>query len=114
MKFGYFASYPMWDPSEPTAQVYRDGWDQIKLVDIAFDYIWFPEHHFTTIYLSPAPLLSVVDAARRMKRVRLGAAVILSPYYHPLIMAEQIGLADQLTEGRLEVAFGRGMADLGS
>jgi flavin-dependent trigonelline monooxygenase, oxygenase component len=34
--------------------------------------------------------------------------VILSPYHHPLLLAEQIAMADHLTEGRREVGFARG------
>jgi alkanesulfonate monooxygenase SsuD/methylene tetrahydromethanopterin reductase-like flavin-dependent oxidoreductase (luciferase family) len=108
MKFGYFFPSPKENPDETWEQVTRDSWEQMELADTAFDYLWFPEHHFTTTYVSPAPLLNVIDAARRTKNARIGAAVILTPFYHPLILAEQIGLADQLTEGRLEVAFGRG------
>jgi flavin-dependent trigonelline monooxygenase, oxygenase component len=109
MRFSYFAPCHRIDPGKPEHQVYRDVWEQIELVDaVGFDCIWFPEHHFTQKFHSVAPLLSVVDAARRTRRCRLGTSVILSPYYHPLLLAEQIGLADHLTEGRLEVGFARG------
>lgn len=109
MKFGYFVSFPRRDGTQSWPEVYRDGCEQIEYADSAgFDDIWFPEHHLIDTLTSPAPLLSVVDAARRTRHARLGTVVILSPFYHPLIVAEQIALADHLTEGRLEVAFGRG------
>jgi alkanesulfonate monooxygenase SsuD/methylene tetrahydromethanopterin reductase-like flavin-dependent oxidoreductase (luciferase family) len=34
--------------------------------------------------------------------------VLIAPYRHPLILAEEIGMVDQLIEGRLEIGFARG------
>ena len=108
MRFDYFVTYNRVDSSEPIEQVYADGLEQIQLADqMGVETIWFPEHHFTHTLCSPAPLISVVDAAHRV-RARLGTAVVITPYYHPLIVAEQVALADQLTRGRLDVGFGRG------
>lgn len=108
MRFDYFVTYRRADSSEPIERVYADGLEQMQLVDqMGVETIWFPEHHFTNTLCSPAPLLSVVDMAHRV-RARLGTAVIITPYYHPLIMAEQVALADQLTRGRLDIGFGRG------
>ena len=75
---------------------------------MGIDTIWFPEHQFTNQLCSPAPLINVVDAAHRTRRVRLGTAVVITPYYDPLLLAGQVALADQFTQGRLEIGFGRG------
>src|SRR5437867_3900287 len=109
MRFSYFVPCHHTNPGKPVHQVYRDAGEQVEFVDAAgFDCIWFPEHHFTQKFHSVAPLLSAVDAARRTTRARVGTSVILTPYHHPLLLAEQIGLADHLTEGRLETGFARG------
>jgi alkanesulfonate monooxygenase SsuD/methylene tetrahydromethanopterin reductase-like flavin-dependent oxidoreductase (luciferase family) len=108
MRFDYFVTYHRRDSSEPSEQVYADGLEQVQLLDQAgVETVWFPEHHFTNALCSPAPLLSVVDMAHRV-RARVGTAVVITPYYHPLILAEQVALADQLTRGRLDIGFGRG------
>jgi flavin-dependent trigonelline monooxygenase, oxygenase component len=108
MRFDYFVTYRRADSSEPAERVYADGLQQVQLVDqMGIETIWFPEHHFTNTLCSPAPLISVVDMAHRV-RARLGTAVIITPYYHPLIVAEQVALADQVTQGRLDIGFGRG------
>src|SRR4029450_12695401 len=108
MKFDYFVTYKRTNSAEPVERVYAEGLEQVQLVDqMGVETIWFPEHHFTNTLCSPAPLLSVVDMAHRV-RARLGTAVIITPYYHPLIVAEQVALADQLTRGRLDIGFGRG------
>lgn len=109
MRFDYFVTYNRMDSSEPVERVHADGLEQIQVCDrMGMETIWFPEHHFTNSYSSPAPLLSVVDAAHRTHRARLGTAVVITPYYHPLVVAEQVALADHLTEGRLDIGFGRG------
>ena len=108
MEFGLFVSLDG-TSGIPAAQVYRNAAEQVEYADGAgFHHVWFPEHHFVQRYLSPAPLLSCVDAARRTSRVRVGTSIILTPYHHPLILGEQIALADHLTDGRLEVGFARG------
>ncbi|MGH7264432.1 MAG: LLM class flavin-dependent oxidoreductase [Candidatus Rokuibacteriota bacterium] len=109
MKFDYFVTHTRGDAAEPFEQLYADGLEQVRLCDrIGINTVWFPEHQFTNQLCSPAPLLNVVDAAHRTRRVRLGTAVIITPYYDPLVLAGQVALADQLTGGRIDVGFGRG------
>jgi alkanesulfonate monooxygenase SsuD/methylene tetrahydromethanopterin reductase-like flavin-dependent oxidoreductase (luciferase family) len=109
MKFDYFVTHTRSDASKPYEELYADGLEQIRLSDeMGIDTIWFPEHQFTNQLCSPAPLINVVDAAHRTRRVRLGTAVVITPYYNPLLVAGQVALADQLTRGRLEIGFGRG------
>ena len=109
MKFDYFVTHTRSDASKPYEELYADGLEQIGLCDeMGIDTIWFPEHQFTNQLCSPAPLINVVDAAHRTRRVRLGTAVVITPYYNPLLVAGQVALADQLTRGRLEIGFGRG------
>ena len=109
MKFDYFVTHTRSDASTTYEKLYADGLEQIGLCDgMGIDTIWFPEHQFTNQLCSPAPLINVVDAAHRTRRVRLGTAVVITPYYDPLLLAGQAALADQLTQGRLEIGFGRG------
>lgn len=109
MRFGYFISNARGDAAESDAQVLHDMIEQIECAEAAgFHIIWFPERHFNRSVMSPHPLISIVDAARRTSRVRLGTSVLIAPYRHPLILAEEIGLVDQLTGGRLEIGFARG------
>jgi alkanesulfonate monooxygenase SsuD/methylene tetrahydromethanopterin reductase-like flavin-dependent oxidoreductase (luciferase family) len=109
MKFDYFVTHTRAEASEPFEQLYADGLEQVRLCDqIGIDTIWFPEHQFTNQLCSPAPLINVVDAAHRTTRARLGTAVVITPYYNPLLVAGQLALADQLTQGRLDIGFGRG------
>lgn len=109
MRFGYFVSYGRANEAESLASVFADMREQIECAEAAgFDIIWFPERHFNAAAVIPNPLTAIAAAAQWTTRVRLGTSVIIAPYRHPLIMAEEIGFVDHLTGGRLEVGFARG------
>ncbi|PZC47366.1 MAG: Flavin-dependent oxidoreductase, luciferase family [Chloroflexi bacterium] len=108
MKFGAF--FLLQSPqARPTEEVYTQVLDQIRYADdLGFDSVWIAEHHFSTYGYCPNPLMLAVKAAQITKRVRVGTAVIVLPFWHPLRLAEDIALADVLTEGRLDVGVARG------
>jgi alkanesulfonate monooxygenase SsuD/methylene tetrahydromethanopterin reductase-like flavin-dependent oxidoreductase (luciferase family) len=111
MKFGYFENL-----KDPTQQrPYRDLVAEMREVAIlldegGFDYIWLPEHHFSIWgrELLGNPLLALADLAVRTKRIRLGLAAAIITHWHPLRLAEDLALLDNLTDGRLEIGVGRG------
>src|SRR6202035_4249316 len=47
-------------------------------------------------------------AAARTRRLRIGTAVSLAPFYHPLRLAEEVALLDVLSGGRVNWGAGRG------
>lgn len=108
MDFGAFflAGSPERLPSET---VYRHLFEYIELAEsLGYDSVWFAEHHFSTYGYIPNPLLMAASVARMTSRVRIGTAVLVLPFWHPLRVAEDIAMADQLTGGRLELAVARG------
>jgi alkanesulfonate monooxygenase SsuD/methylene tetrahydromethanopterin reductase-like flavin-dependent oxidoreductase (luciferase family) len=109
MEFGLFVAMHRLDPSEPIQQVYADALEQVRFAEAAgFHVAWFPEHHLSNYIASPHPLTSVTWAAQHTTTIRLGTAVVVLPYYHPLALAEEVGMVDALTDGRLEFGIGRG------
>lgn len=79
--------------------------------ELGYDRIWLGEHHFDTdgSDASPNPVMLATDLAARTQRIRLGMAAVSLTLWHPLRLAEDLAVLDHFSEGRLDVAFGRGI-----
>ena len=79
--------------------------------DLGFDSIWLGEHHFDTdgTDACPNPVMLAADLAARTKTLRLGMAAVSLTLWHPLRAAEDLAMLDHFSDGRLDVAFGRGI-----
>ena len=109
MDFGLFIPCHRFDASHSVKELYDQVLDMVTLADEAgFTTAWFPEHHLVQYYASPSPLMWMVKAAATTRRIRVGAAILVIPYYNPLRLAGEIGMADVLCDGRLEIGVGRG------
>lgn len=109
MKFGLFNLMSIRDNPKGVAGVIDDTRMMIRLAeDIGFDVAWFAEHHFTNYSVSPSPLMMAAHFAGVTQRIRVGAAVVVLPLYHPMRVAQEIALVDQLSEGRLVLGVGSG------
>ncbi len=75
---------------------------------LGYDSIWVPEGHFEPRTLFSAPLLLLAAIAARTSRVRLGTTSYLLPVRHPLRVAEDVAVLDQLSRGRVILGLGRG------
>jgi len=111
MKIGYSCNPGSSDLLGPYEQVL----DQIREIavycdDCGLDSIWFTEHHFGYFNRAnlPNPLMMGVDIAARTQRIRIGLASATIPLWHPIRLAEDAALLDQLSGGRLELGVGRG------
>src|SRR5436309_6328936 len=73
-----------------------------------FDGIWLTEHNFTgeSVYCDSIPFASVVAA--RTSRIRIGFAVIQLALRHPIRLATELALLDNLSDGRIDVGVGHG------
>ena len=111
MKFGYFQNI-----HDVTLQRdYEDMLNEMREVatlcdQSGFECFWLPEHHFSIWgrELMPNPILMAADIAARTTNMRIGLAAAIITFWHPLRLAEDICLLDNLTGGRLELAVGRG------
>ena len=70
------------------------------------------EHHATPLGMAPSPSVFLSAVAQRTKTLRFGPMVYALPLYHPLRLAEEICMLDQMSGGRLELGFGRGASPL--
>ena len=68
------------------------------------------EHHGTPLSIAPSPSLFFAALAQRTRRLRFGPMVYTLPLYHPLRLAEEIAMLDQMSGGRFELGVGRGVS----
>jgi alkanesulfonate monooxygenase SsuD/methylene tetrahydromethanopterin reductase-like flavin-dependent oxidoreductase (luciferase family) len=95
----------------PDAEFMRKELDYcVKAEALGFDSVWLTEHHFSNYGLIADPLQALSYIAARTTRVRLGTAVLVLPWHDPVRLAEQAILADHLSDGRLVLGLGRGLA----
>jgi alkanesulfonate monooxygenase SsuD/methylene tetrahydromethanopterin reductase-like flavin-dependent oxidoreductase (luciferase family) len=96
-------------PGRPTEAIIAEEVEQMVLSErLGFDSVWLTEHHYSDYGLSSAPGVLLATVAARTERVRLGLAVYVIPFHHPLRLAEETATLDVLSRGRLIVGLGRG------
>ena len=71
--------------------------------------IWFFEHHLQPTAPVPSPNLLIAAAARTTQRIRFSSMVNILPFRHPLLVAEEAAMLDNLTGGRFDMGLGRGL-----
>jgi alkanesulfonate monooxygenase SsuD/methylene tetrahydromethanopterin reductase-like flavin-dependent oxidoreductase (luciferase family) len=109
LKFGVFDH--MDQGALPLKQQYED---RLKLIE-AYDQSGFhayhlAEHHATPLGMAPSPSVFLAAVAQRTSRLRFGALVHTLSLYHPLRLAEEICMLDQMSGGRLELGIGKGIS----
>ncbi|MBI4609796.1 MAG: LLM class flavin-dependent oxidoreductase [Candidatus Rokubacteria bacterium] len=108
MRFGtfYFFQAP---PGQDHADIIHRELRQMEWTEeLGFDEVWLTEHHFIDYGLAVDPLMLAAAAAMRTRRIRIGLAAAILPFHDPVRLAEQVALADILSDGRLDVGMGRG------
>ena len=109
MELGLFSLMPQRDVSKTVGEIYKETIDLIELAeDIGFDTAWLTEHHFGNYCMCPSPLMLASHVAARTTRIKMGLAVLVLPLYHPMRLLEEIGMVDQLSDGRLVIGYGSG------
>jgi alkanesulfonate monooxygenase SsuD/methylene tetrahydromethanopterin reductase-like flavin-dependent oxidoreductase (luciferase family) len=89
--------------------VYQRAFERIEIMDRSgYDCVWLAEHHFNTYSVCPSVTLMGTHIAARTKHVRIGTAVTLAGFYHPLRLAEELAMLDIFSSGRLNWGAGRG------
>ena len=74
-----------------------------------FESVWVPERHFTAMGgLYPNAAVLHAALARQTRRVRLMAGSVVAPLHHPIRIAEEWSMVDNLSGGRVGVSFASG------
>jgi alkanesulfonate monooxygenase SsuD/methylene tetrahydromethanopterin reductase-like flavin-dependent oxidoreductase (luciferase family) len=111
MKFAHF-SHVWGKPGMSPHERYEQLWRELALCDeLDFDYAFCVEHHFQPheSWMS-SPALYAVGGGVRTKRLRIGSMGFIVPLYHPLRLAEDIAIADQMLGGRFECGLVPGIS----
>jgi alkanesulfonate monooxygenase SsuD/methylene tetrahydromethanopterin reductase-like flavin-dependent oxidoreductase (luciferase family) len=107
MEFGIFDHLD--NEAAPIGRYYEERLQLIERYDRAgFHAYHVAEHHGTKLGMAPSPNLWLAAIAQRTRRLRFGPMVYALPLYHPLRLAEEICMLDQMSNGRLDIGFGRG------
>lgn len=98
---------------------WRESWEyllwQAQFGDQhGFATFWLTEHHFTEYGATGSPSVLLTALASQTTRIRVGYGVALLPFHHPIRLAEELLLLDQISGGRLDIGVGRGHAPLES
>ena len=110
MDFALFSHIP-WPEQYTPKGLYSDLTEQATVgEELGFKAVWLAEHHFTRYGLGASSLIIASNIAARTERIRLGTAVLIPPLHHPVRLAEDTATLDVLSDGRLDVGFGRGAA----
>ena len=108
MDFGLF--YYCQGRGVPHDQAYAEMLDQIALAEtLGFGECWFAEHHCTDYSLLPSPNLMIASAIQRTRRMRFGNYVNALPFHHPLRLAAEAAMLDNLAHGRFDFGVGKGV-----
>ncbi len=111
LRFGIFDH--MDGGSVPAAQLFAE---RLRIVEAyeqgRFHGYHVAEHHSTPLGRAPSPSVYLAAVAARTKRIRFGPMVYLLPMYHPLRLAEEVTMLDQLGNGRLDVGIGTGISSI--
>jgi alkanesulfonate monooxygenase SsuD/methylene tetrahydromethanopterin reductase-like flavin-dependent oxidoreductase (luciferase family) len=109
MKFGVLQFFSWPERRVPLPTVYARALERIDVMDRSgYDAVWLAEHHFTSYSVCPSVHMMGMHVADRTQNLRIGTAVSLAAFYHPLRLAEEVALLDVLSGGRVNWGAGRG------
>ncbi|WP_265455999.1 LLM class flavin-dependent oxidoreductase [Enterococcus sp. HY326] len=106
-----FLSFGHWMEQGSLVKTASDAYLQsidlaVEAEKIGIDGAWYRVHHFAPQIGSPFPLLSAIGA--KTSKIEIGTGLIDMRYENPYYMAENAGLTDVITQGRVELGVGRG------
>ena len=108
MQFGWLTLSLSPSPEEDAARIDQQLAQACYAETVGFDDVWLTEHYFTGESVYNDPLIFASALAVRTTRVRIGFAVLQMALHHPVRLAVQLSLLDNLSKGRLDVGIGRG------
>ena len=102
----YFGNYP----AAFSPEKYRLILESAKYADQhGFTAVWLPERHFHSVGgFSPNPSLMAAALARDTQRIALRGGSVVLPLHHPVRVAEEWSMVDNLSQGRVGISIASG------
>jgi len=109
MKFQLAVNMERIDQSLDMEDVARHTLEMVQMADRAgFNIAWAAEHHALEMTIAPNPFQILTWWAGHTDNIRLGTAVAVAAYWHPINLAGEAALTDLISGGRLEFGIGSG------
>jgi pimeloyl-ACP methyl ester carboxylesterase len=88
MKFSLAINMERMSPDLDMREVARHTLEMVQMADEGgFEIAWAAEHHAIEMTIAPAPFPLLAWWAAHTSRIRLGTAVVVAPYWHPIKVA---------------------------
>jgi alkanesulfonate monooxygenase SsuD/methylene tetrahydromethanopterin reductase-like flavin-dependent oxidoreductase (luciferase family) len=109
--------FALWDGVggySSSGEVMADTYDEhIRLAQeieaMGFDQYFVIEHQNSPVGRITAPTVFLTAIARATSRLRIGTMMWQLPFYHPIRLAQEVAMLDQLSRGRVEFGTGIGV-----
>ena len=109
MKFQLAINMERMDPSIDMNDVARHTLEMVQMADQGgFEIVWAAEHHALEMTIAPNPFQLLTWWAGHTDNIRLGTAVAVAAYWHPINLAGEAAMTDLISGGRLEFGIGSG------
>ncbi len=109
MKFQLAINMERMDASLDMKDVARHTLEMVQMADQGkFNIVWAAEHHALEMTIAPNPFSILTWWAENTNDIRLGTAVAVAAYWHPIKLAGEAGFLDLISGGRLEFGIGSG------
>ncbi len=100
---------PAYHDPRLSVQSYQDGLAECEFAEaMGFEWISFSEHHYSGRIATGNPAVMAAAVAERCKKVKLAMLGPLLPLNNPVRIAEEMGMLDNISNGRLIMGFLRG------
>lgn len=112
MRFDFIPNFNIGEviPWDRTLEMMREQTAIVEQAD--FTTAWFTEHHFAHngfLNAPPNPIQMCTHIAAHYKKIRVGTCPVVLPDWHPLRVAEDIAMLDNMTLGRVDFGVAKGI-----
>jgi len=100
---------PAYHDPETSVRSYQEGMEECEFAEeMGFEWISLSEHHYSGRIATGNPAVMAAAVAERCKKAKIAILGQLLPLNNPIRIAEELGMLDNLTNGRLIIGFLRG------